>query len=70
MWFGDPEPRRRGKRLHLSLVTHSWSRVGPAGTKARPLGQVSLPGDICTAGHAAVASGDPKTGEGEVGAGT
>lgn len=41
-----PRARSRGRRFHLSLVTHSWSCVGPAGREARPLGQVSLPGEF------------------------
>lgn len=41
-----PRAHSRGRRFHLSLVTHSWSCVGPAGREARPLGQVSLPGEV------------------------
>lgn len=65
MWFGDPGPSSRGRRFHLSLVTHSWSCVGPAGREARPLGQVPLPGEVLHSRAHAVPSGDPKSGAGK-----
>lgn len=37
MWFEDPEPGSRGRRLLFSVVTHSWSCVGPSVRKTKAL---------------------------------
>lgn len=37
MWFEDPEPGSRGRCLPFSVVTHSWSCVGPSARKAKAL---------------------------------